>query len=71
MTVRLKVKGISHGKLLPITLKTSLNANLVNIFIWTLIAGSLSFLINRSLEVSVIEISNLIYIFLFLKITFF
>ena len=30
--VRLEVGGLSHGALLPQTLKTSLNANLVNIF---------------------------------------
>ena len=30
--VSLEVKGLSHGTLLPLTLKTSLNANLVNIF---------------------------------------
>ena len=28
----LEVTGLSHGTLLPLTLKTSLNANLVNIF---------------------------------------
>ena len=30
--VRLEVGGLSHGGLLPLTLKSSLNANLVNIF---------------------------------------
>ena len=30
--VRLEVGGLSHGTLLPLTLKTSLNANAVNIF---------------------------------------
>ena len=30
--VRLEVGGLSHGTLLPLTLKTSLNTNLVNIF---------------------------------------
>ena len=30
--VRLEVAGLSHGTLLPLTLKTSLNANLMNIF---------------------------------------
>ena len=30
--VPLEVRGLSHGTLLPLTLKTSLNANLVNIF---------------------------------------
>ena len=30
--VRLEFRGLSHGTLLPLTLKTSLNANLVNIF---------------------------------------
>ena len=30
--VRLEVRGLSHGTLLPLTLKTSLNTNLVNIF---------------------------------------
>ena len=30
--VRLDVRGISHGTLLPQTTKTSLNMNLVNIF---------------------------------------
>ena len=30
--VHLEVGGLSHGKLLPLNLKTSLNANLVNIF---------------------------------------
>ena len=29
--VRLEVGGLSHGTLLPLTLKTSLNVNLVNI----------------------------------------
>ena len=37
-TVRLEVTGISHGTLLPLTLKTSLNTNLVNIFNSTRIA---------------------------------
>ena len=32
MPVPLEVKGLSHGRLLPLTLKTSSNANLVNIF---------------------------------------
>ena len=36
--VRLEVRGISHGTLLPLTLKTSLNTNLVNIFNSTRIA---------------------------------
>ena len=30
--VHLEVAGLSHGTILPLTLKTSLNANLVNIF---------------------------------------
>ena len=30
--VRLQVRGLSHGTLLPLILKTSLNMNLVNIF---------------------------------------
>ena len=30
--VPLDVRGLSHGRLLPLTLKISLNANLVNIF---------------------------------------
>ena len=30
--VRLEVRGLSHGTLLPLILKTSLNMNLVNIF---------------------------------------
>ena len=30
--VRFEVGGLSHGTLLPLTLKTSLNTNLVNIF---------------------------------------
>ena len=30
--VHLDVGGLSHGKILPLNLKTSLNANLVNIF---------------------------------------
>ena len=30
--VRLEFAGLSHGTLLPLTLKTSLNANLMNIF---------------------------------------
>ena len=29
--VPLEVRGLSHGKLFPLTLKTSLNTNLVNI----------------------------------------
>ena len=36
--VRLEIRGISHGTLLPLTLKTSLNTNLVNIFNSTRIA---------------------------------
>ena len=32
MSVHLEVRGLSHGTLLPLTLKTSLNTNLVNIF---------------------------------------
>ena len=32
MSVRLEVTGLSHGALLPLTLKTSLNMNLVNTF---------------------------------------
>ena len=39
-SVRLEVTGISQGTLLPLTLKTSLNINLVNIFGPTLNAGS-------------------------------
>ena len=31
-SVRLEVRSISHGTLLPLTLKTSLSMNLVNIF---------------------------------------
>ena len=46
VSVGLIVRGISHGSLLPLTLKTSLNANLVNIFNPTLNVGSLSFVIN-------------------------
>ena len=38
MHVRLAVRGISHGTLLPLTLKTSLKMNLVNIFNSTKIA---------------------------------
>ena len=34
--VRLEVRRISHGTLLPLTLKTNLNMNLVNIFNSTL-----------------------------------
>ena len=44
--VHLEVTGICHGTLLPLTLKTSLNTDLVNIFNWTLNVGSLSFVIN-------------------------
>ena len=32
MPARLEVRGIFHGTPLPLTLKTSLNTNLVNIF---------------------------------------
>ena len=32
MPVPLEVRGLSHGTLLPLTLKTSLNADLMNIF---------------------------------------
>ena len=32
MPARVEVGGLSHGTLPPLTLKTSLNANLVNIF---------------------------------------
>ena len=32
MPVRLEVTGLSHGTLFQLTLKTSLNMNLVNIF---------------------------------------
>ena len=46
MPVRSEVRGISHGTLLPLILKTSLNTNLVNIFNATLNRGSLSFVIN-------------------------
>ena len=35
----LEVRGISHGLLLPLALKTSLNTNLVNIFNSTLNTG--------------------------------
>ena len=45
MSLPLEVRGISHGTLLPITLKTSLNTNVVNIFNSTLHAGSLSLVI--------------------------
>ena len=31
MPVRLEVRGLFHGTILPLTLKTSLNINLVNI----------------------------------------
>ena len=44
--VRLEVRVISHGTLLRLTLKTSLNMNLENIFNLTLNTGSLSFVIN-------------------------
>ena len=44
--VRLEDRGISHGTLLPVTLKTSLHTNLANTFYRTLNAGSLSFVIN-------------------------
>ena len=44
--MRLEDRSISHGTLLPLTLKTSLNTKLVNIFNSTLNAGSLSFVIN-------------------------
>ena len=44
--VNLDVRGISHDMLITLTLKTSLNANFVNIFNSTLNAGSLSFVIN-------------------------
>ena len=44
--VRLEVTDISHGTLLPLNLKTSLNTHLVNIFNSTLNVGSLSFVIN-------------------------
>ena len=44
--VLLEVRGISHGTLLPLTLKTNLNKNLARIFNWTLKVGSLSFVIN-------------------------
>ena len=64
-------KFIFHETLLPLTLKTSLNTSLVNIFHWTSNAGSLSVVINQSLEVYVIEISNLNYTFLLLKVTYF
>ena len=57
--VRLEVRRISHGTLLPLTLKTNLNMNLVNIFNSTL---------NSTLLLSVIEITNLNYTIPFLKI---
>ena len=44
--IRLEDRGISHGTLLPLTLKTSLNRKFVNIFNSTLNTGSLSFVIN-------------------------
>ena len=55
-SVCLEATGISQGTLLPLTLKTSINTNLVNIFNSTLNAGSLSFVIVYSLEVSAFEI---------------
>ena len=42
----LKVRGTSHGTPFPLTLETSLNTNLVNIFNSTLNRGSSSFIIN-------------------------
>ena len=44
-SVCLEVTGISHGTLLPLTLKANLNTNLASIFNVTLNAGSLSFVI--------------------------
>ena len=44
--VHLVVRGISHGTILPLTLKTSLNTKLVNIFNSTLHVGSLLFVTN-------------------------
>ena len=32
MSIRLEVTGISHSALFPLTLKTSLDTNIVNIF---------------------------------------
>ena len=63
--VPLEVRGLSHGILLPLTLKTRLNTNLVNIFHSTR-ENYRSSLTNLWY---VIAISNLNYIFLFLKIT--
>ena len=41
----MEVTGIYHGALLSLTLKTSLNANLVNVFNSTLNVGRLVFVI--------------------------
>ena len=65
--VPLEARSLSHGTLLPLTLKTSLNANLVNIFYSTRETCRLSL----TTLMSVIAISKVNYIFLFLKITIF
>ena len=66
--VHLEVGGLSHVTLLPLTLKTSSNADLCEHL--RLNSGNLSFFSNLSLR-SAIAISNINYIFLFLKITYF
>ena len=64
--VPLEVRGLSHGTLLPLTLKTSLNTNLVNIFHSTretcrLSLTNLSYLsLQSQLNISILE-DNIIF----------
>ena len=64
MHVPLEVRGIFNDTLLPLTLKTSLNKNLVNIFNPTLNTGSLSFIKYLSLKFQISATK-----FLFLNVT--
>ena len=64
--VPLEIRGLSHGTLLPLTLKTSLNKNLVNIFHSTretcrLSLTNLSYLsLQSQLNISILE-DNIIF----------
>ena len=65
--VRLEVRGLSHGTLLLLTIKTSLNTNLVNIFNSTWVTFRSSLLISdifhcnfkSQLHISILEDNNI------------
>ena len=65
--VRFKVRGLSHGTLLLLTIKTSLNTNLVNIFNSTRVTFRSSLLISdishcnfkSQLHISILEDNNI------------